>query len=206
MPVPTPTSRMRSRRRDGHALERLQPPGVQRRAEDVVVDRRELLVDAGDEIGLDGRDRQCPGGDVAGEKLVFRPAVVPVEQGHSCNLLGGRRSDQWPERQTFGLYLRHQRWRQATYRRRMKVQACVGQRVENRQHAVRLVRRLQTLHELRTASASSRAIATPSCAARPAASAAPHPCDQRLGHAEVRAPRWPDIRRAAGSRTGGSPR
>ena len=58
MPVPTPTSSTRSpglmpiRWIASHAA------GVQRRAEREVVDRRELLVDAGDEIVLDGGDRQ----------------------------------------------------------------------------------------------------------------------------------------------------
>ena len=43
---------------DAHPLDRLQPARMQRRTEDEVVDRRELLVDAVDEVVLDGRHRQ----------------------------------------------------------------------------------------------------------------------------------------------------
>src|SRR4029077_1548878 len=90
-------------RPDGHPLQRLEPARVERGPEDDVVDRRQLLVDAGDEIRFDGRDRQGPGGDVGGQIIVFSPALVPAEQGHSCDLLwrppvgtsgpGGRRLD-----------------------------------------------------------------------------------------------------------------
>jgi hypothetical protein len=72
---------------DGHPLQRLQAAGVERGPEDDVVDRRQLLVHAGDEIRFNGRDRQGPGGDVGGQIIVLSPALVPVEQGHSCDLL-----------------------------------------------------------------------------------------------------------------------
>ena len=56
-------------RLDPHPLDRLDAAGVQRRAEREVVDRREVFVDAGDEIVFDGRDRQRTGGGVRPDDL-----------------------------------------------------------------------------------------------------------------------------------------
>ena len=56
MPVPTPTSRMRSSGGNRHPLNRLNAAGMQRRAERQVVEPRNVLVDFRDEIGFDDSD------------------------------------------------------------------------------------------------------------------------------------------------------
>ena len=52
-------------RLDVHALDRLQPAGMQRRAEGEVVNLGELVVHRLDKVVFDGRDRQRPRGRVA---------------------------------------------------------------------------------------------------------------------------------------------
>jgi hypothetical protein len=62
-----------------HPLDRLETAGVKRGSEDEVVDFREFVVDALDEIILDGCDRQCARPGIAtGNELIFR-LVLPIE-------------------------------------------------------------------------------------------------------------------------------
>ena len=56
-------------RLDAHLLDRANAAGLQRRAEGQVVDRRELLVDARDEIVLDGSHGQLRGSAAGGQQL-----------------------------------------------------------------------------------------------------------------------------------------
>ena len=62
-------------RLDAHALDRLQPAGVQRGTEGEVVHRGEVLVNAGDEVVLDGSDRQRAGGRVGPRELFVSGAA-----------------------------------------------------------------------------------------------------------------------------------
>ena len=79
MPVPTPTSSTRSPGPDAHPLDRLHPAGVERRTEREVVDRRELLVDAVDEVVLDRRDRQRPRGRIGSDELLVLGRTLRLE-------------------------------------------------------------------------------------------------------------------------------
>ena len=79
MPVPTPTSSTRSLAGDAHALDGLQPAGMQRRAEGEVVDLRELVVDALDEIVLDSSDRERTRASVRSGDEVFVALGFTVE-------------------------------------------------------------------------------------------------------------------------------
>ena len=54
---------------DGHPLDRVHAAGMQRRAEGDVVEPRNVLVDAGDEIVVDDADRQRPRRGVGPDNL-----------------------------------------------------------------------------------------------------------------------------------------
>ena len=79
MPVPTPTSSTRSPACDAHPLDRLHAAGMQRRAEGEVVDLGELVVDALDEVVLDGGHRQRARGRVGSGNQVFFALGFTVE-------------------------------------------------------------------------------------------------------------------------------
>jgi len=56
---------------DGHPIDGDQATRVQRGAENQVVDIRQLLVNPGDEVVFNRRDRERPRGDVGPEILFF---------------------------------------------------------------------------------------------------------------------------------------
>ena len=79
MPVPTPTSSTRSPGWMSIRSIASKPAGMQRRTEDEVVDLRELLVDACDEIVLDGRHRQRARGGVGPDTSFVRRIDFALE-------------------------------------------------------------------------------------------------------------------------------
>ena len=76
MPVPTPTSSTESPGRIVHLLDGLDAPGVERRAENEVVDVGQFLVDPRDEVVLDNRDRQRARCRVAADGLGTLALVI----------------------------------------------------------------------------------------------------------------------------------